>query len=627
MSEPTEDPGLADATRWDATPLPGPARAAPVTGETTRLDGPLRRPPAEETPPPQPPPTTRWDRPADTPAAPPVDPDRTFWEEEAPAAAPPRYELLGELGRGGMGVVHRAREVATGREVALKLLTVDAGPARERLLREGQVTAALEHEHIVRVLGAGMLDGAPYLAYELVEGCRTLDQVLVDLPPAERARYVRDAARALGHAHARGVVHRDVKPHNLLVDAAGRLKVADFGVAAGVGLERLTLSGVHVGTPSYMAPEQVDARRDDVGPWTDVWALGVVLYVALTDRLPFVAPSFHALCMTIMDARPAAPRALAPDAPEALEAVCLRALAPRPADRYPDGAMARDLDRALGGADADALAAWCARRRARRALVAPAWRRSGSAARLLARLREQSARRPPPSQRRGSRARSARGDARRSCSPPRRRTATPTAQPALKRRARRRPAARGAGGGRASARRARAGGARAPRGRSPRGGRPARARARPRGALPPGAGVAPEGARRRAGAPGRGAHNGARGRGDGRRPGPPGCGGHPPGARAPGRRRARARRPGAPASSCCSARARLVAGDLDGAAADAARPRAPTPPERAAVAGERSPPGAPRRRWRRSPPPRARAAVVGVAYARARGAGGGRPPG
>src|SRR5690606_20328806 len=118
----------------------------------------------------------------------------------------------------------------------------------------------------------GELDGRPFVAYELIEGGLTLDQVLPALPPLERVRCVRDVARALGHAHARGVVHRDVKPQNVLVDAGRRVKVADFGLALAVDSERLTRTGTQLGTPAYMAPEQIDAQRDAHGPWTDVWA-------------------------------------------------------------------------------------------------------------------------------------------------------------------------------------------------------------------------------------------------------------------------------------------------------------------------------------------------------------------
>ncbi|RMG12231.1 MAG: serine/threonine protein kinase, partial [Planctomycetota bacterium] len=199
-----------------------------------------------------------------------------------------RYAIEAVLGRGGMGAVYRARERASGRAVALKVATSSLGPVRRRRFRrEGMVTAALRHPGIVRVHAAGEAQGVPYLVYELVEGGCTLEALLDRSSLRQRLGWLRDAARALGYAHARGIVHRDVKPSNLLLDADGRLRVADFGLAAVRGLERITREHVQVGTPVYMAPEQVLGRRSEQGPATDVWALGVILYRSLTGRLPF----------------------------------------------------------------------------------------------------------------------------------------------------------------------------------------------------------------------------------------------------------------------------------------------------------------------------------------------------
>lgn len=185
---------------------------------------------------------------------------------------------------------------------------------------------------------------------ELVEGARPLDVAANALPVDARAALVRDACRALGHAHARGVVHRDVKAENLLVDAAGRVRVADFGLALLAGGERLTRSGVVVGTPFTMAPEQLTGDRGAIAPTTDVWALGVVLYQALTGALPFDGDSLPELCAQIVAARPVPPRRLAPGVSASLEAVCLRALSSAPSARWRDGdAMADALDAALRG--------------------------------------------------------------------------------------------------------------------------------------------------------------------------------------------------------------------------------------------------------------------------------------
>ncbi len=262
------------------------------------------------------------------------------------------YVVRGVVGRGAMGMVLRGYDPAVGREVAIKLLLAAADPAqRARFAREGRLVAALDHPGIVRIHSAGELpDGRPYLAFELVEGARTLADALRELPRLERLRVVVEVARALGHAHARGVVHRDLKPENVLLDAAGHARLADFGVAIAGDQERLTRTGALVGTPLYMAPEQLGHRTGEVGPAVDVWALGVLLYEALTDALPFQGTSLPELVAAIARARPTPPRGLDRSVPAGVEAVCLRALRADPAARYPDGsAFADDLERALVG--------------------------------------------------------------------------------------------------------------------------------------------------------------------------------------------------------------------------------------------------------------------------------------
>jgi serine/threonine-protein kinase len=263
-----------------------------------------------------------------------------------------RFEVVGLLGQGAMGAVYRARERGADREVALKVV-LDADPEGrrlERFRREGQITASLSHPGIVKIHSAGDAGGYPYLAYELVEGGRTLADVLLTLEPRRRVTLVRDAARALGHAHRAGVVHRDVKPENLLVDADGNVRVADFGLAAAQGLDRMTRTGAMLGTPAYMSPEQLSGKRDEVGPQTDVWSLGVILYQALTGALPFDGANMLELGAQIMRTAPVAPRKRATGITPALEQVCLKALARRVDDRYVDAEeLARDLDRALAG--------------------------------------------------------------------------------------------------------------------------------------------------------------------------------------------------------------------------------------------------------------------------------------
>ena len=263
-----------------------------------------------------------------------------------------RFRVLGLLGRGGMGAVYRAFDEEAGREVALKLVTPSASSTRDqRFRREGEITAGLSHPGIVRVFSFGELEGRPYLAYELVEGARTLDAVLPDLPLHERVARVVEAARALGHAHARGVTHRDVKPENILVDEQGRVRVADFGLASAQDLERLTQTGAMLGTPSTMAPEQVLGETARIGPPADVWALGVILYQAISGRLPFDGESFFELAAQIASAAPPPLRtADGRRPPAALLAIVLQALEKDPDERYPHGdALADDLEAYLAG--------------------------------------------------------------------------------------------------------------------------------------------------------------------------------------------------------------------------------------------------------------------------------------
>ncbi|MCA8923817.1 MAG: protein kinase, partial [Planctomycetes bacterium] len=271
--------------------------------------------------------------------------------------SPPEADCLGPqfvvhrvLGRGGMGIVYAARDLELGRDVAVKL-TLDAQSSERlqaRLEREGQALAQLKHPGIVQVHRAGTLEGRSFLVCELIEGARGLQVASGDLALRERVGLIRDAARAIGAAHAQGIVHRDLKPDNLLVDAAGKVHVADFGVALIADAARLTQTGGLVGTPYYMAPEQISGERDAIGPHSDVWSLGVVLYQTLTGQLPFVSESFGQLGFAIMQATPESPRRLNPEVSSELARVCATAIARDPAQRYPDGeAFARALDACL----------------------------------------------------------------------------------------------------------------------------------------------------------------------------------------------------------------------------------------------------------------------------------------
>jgi serine/threonine protein kinase len=256
------------------------------------------------------------------------------------------YRVISELARDGVSVVYRAQN-AEGGEVALKVLTEGAAgapDALERFRRSGTVVTHLRHPGIVDVLDVGVHAGQPYLAYTLMEGCRGLDEAFATARVGTRVKWVRDAGRALGHAHSQGVVHRNVKPDNLLVDREGELKVAGFGLVTALSVD-LTKSGAFEERPTHMAPEQLDGADYRVGPRTDVWALGVTLYQALTGRLPFRSPRVVELIPQILRGEPTPPTSLLPDLSPNLEAICLRALSTTPAERYPDAAaMVAELD-------------------------------------------------------------------------------------------------------------------------------------------------------------------------------------------------------------------------------------------------------------------------------------------
>lgn len=275
-----------------------------------------------------------------------------------PAELAEQFELLGELGRGAMGVVYRARDRSLGREVALKLLMPNHNErAIERLRREGELTARLSHPGVVTLHSAGVAGGFPYLAYELVTPARTLAAVLPSLDLPARLQILLKVSRALAHAHHRGVIHRDVKPENVLIDASGAPKVADFGLAAAQDLARLTQTGAMLGTPSFMAPEQLSMRsKSPVGPPADVWSLGVMLYEMLTDELPFAADSVMDLALKIAGSDPSPPNERVANLDPGAVAVCLKALRRDSSERYVDaGAFADDLLAVIEGRTPEAL--------------------------------------------------------------------------------------------------------------------------------------------------------------------------------------------------------------------------------------------------------------------------------
>jgi ABC-type amino acid transport substrate-binding protein len=267
----------------------------------------------------------------------------------------PGYELLAELGRGGMGVVYLARQVKLDRTVALKMILAGphAGPAeRARFVTEARATARMHHPHIVQIHEVGEADGLPYFVLEFVEG-GSLAQKLdgTPQPPQAAARLVELLARAMAYAHERGIVHRDLKPGNVLLTTAGEPKITDFGLAKVIDLDRsLTVTGAVMGSPDYMAPEQARGATKTIGPAADVYALGVILFELLTGRLPFTAESPVALLRKVGSEQAPSPRALCAAVPKELEAVCLRCLEKDPARRYPSAtALSEDLGAFLAG--------------------------------------------------------------------------------------------------------------------------------------------------------------------------------------------------------------------------------------------------------------------------------------
>jgi serine/threonine-protein kinase len=263
----------------------------------------------------------------------------------------PGYEVESVLGRGGMGVVYRARHLPLGRLVALKMALAGSyagSHERERFRREAEAVAALRHPNVVQVYDVGDADGLPYYTMELMEGGSLARKLSgTPQPPSQAAALLATLASAVQAAHEAGVVHRDLKPGNVLLTADGTPKVADFGLARRLDADqRLTLSGAVIGTPSYTAPEQARGDRRAVGPRTDIYALGAILYECLTARPPFSAGTAAATLQLVVADEPVAPRRLNPSVPRDLETVCLKCLQKEPHQRYGSAAeLADDLRR------------------------------------------------------------------------------------------------------------------------------------------------------------------------------------------------------------------------------------------------------------------------------------------
>jgi len=265
------------------------------------------------------------------------------------------YTVLEELGRGGMGVVYKARPERLNRLVALKMILAGefaGAEAAARFYAEAEAVARLQHPQVVQIFRIGDHKGHPYLEMEFVEGGSLADR-LDGTPwrPAEAARLLESLALAMHHAHRRGIIHRDLKPANILLTSDGIPKVTDFGLAKSLGAdEGLTRTDSIIGSPSYMAPEQTGGNVQPVGPATDVYALGAILYELLTGRPPFRAATVLETLELVKSAEPASFSRIQPGLPMDIETIALKCLQKDPARRYASAeALAADLRRFIAG--------------------------------------------------------------------------------------------------------------------------------------------------------------------------------------------------------------------------------------------------------------------------------------
>jgi serine/threonine protein kinase len=313
-------------------------------------------------------PLTKWE--ADPSATAPGTPDATVDSDPIESGTCVRYfgdyVLLNVLGRGGMGVVYKARQISLNRPVALKMLQAGILATEDDLRRfqnEAESVAMLDHPHIVPILEVGQFDEQRYFSMKLIGGLsldRTIGQFTTD--PKAAARLVQTVAEAVHHAHQRGILHRDLKPGNVILDDRGEPYVTDFGLAKRVQADsELTQSGAILGTPAYMAPEQASGKRGMITIATDVYGLGAILYALLTGRAPFGGESPVETLEQVRERKPESPSKLNPRVPRDLETIALKCLEKQPARRYASAeALADDLRRYLSGESILARPVWLA---------------------------------------------------------------------------------------------------------------------------------------------------------------------------------------------------------------------------------------------------------------------------
>ena len=278
-------------------------------------------------------------------------PPKSFSEERFGLPTIRDHEIQAELGRGGMGVVYRAKHLKLNRIVALKMLLAGPHAGRQaylRFMKEPESAATLRHPNIVQIYEFGEVDGQPYFTMEYIEGGTLAEKLAGEVQSVrESAKMIATMARAAFAAHQNGIIHRDLKPANILVAENDMLKISDFGIARRIdGDGGLTQTGILLGTPNYMAPEQFSGKANAVGPATDIFALGAILFEMLVGRPPFVGRSFSEAERRLLKDDPVPPSRLNAKVPRDLETICLKCLEKNPTQRYATAAeLADDLDR------------------------------------------------------------------------------------------------------------------------------------------------------------------------------------------------------------------------------------------------------------------------------------------